>query len=65
LQTLKQIYGAGSPAGFPAGFSAFRPISAALPAIALLAGPVIAFRCAPGRLPGKLSIDPNSSVFQI
>jgi hypothetical protein len=49
----------------PAGFSLFRPPSAALPSIALLAGLVIAFGCAPGWLPGNLSIVPNPFVFQI
>jgi NADH-quinone oxidoreductase subunit N len=60
LQVLKQIY-ATEP---PAGSNPFPPSHAALLPIALLAGLVIAFGCAPGWLLGKLSIVLNSSGFQ-
>ena len=59
LQVLKQIYAAAPPAGS----TPVRPPRAALVSLALPAGLVIAFGCAPGWLLGKLSIVPNSSVF--
>lgn len=61
LQALKQIYTAEPPADS----TPFRPPFAALVSRALLAGLALAFGCAPGSLPGKLAIVPNSSVFQI
>jgi NADH-quinone oxidoreductase subunit N len=61
LQVLKQIY-AGD---LPAGSKPFHPSRAALLPIALLAGLVIVFGCAPGWLLGKLSIVLNSSGFQL
>ena len=60
LQVLKQIY----TGDLPAGSAPFRPSHAALLPIALLAGLVIAFGCAPGWLLGKLSFVLTSSGFQ-
>jgi NADH-quinone oxidoreductase subunit N len=59
LQVLKQIYAADPPAGS----TPLQAPSAALLPIALLAGIVIAFGCAPGWLLGKLSLVLNLSVF--
>jgi NADH-quinone oxidoreductase subunit N len=59
LQVLKQIYAAEPPAGS----EPFRPSHAALLSIAVLAGFVIAFGCAPGWLLGKLSAALNSPPF--
>jgi len=60
LQVLKQIYSGD----LPAGSAPFRPSHASLLPIALLAGLVISFGCAPGWLLGKLSIVLASSGFQ-
>jgi len=61
LQVLKQIYTAEPPVdSMP-----FRPPYAALFSIALLAGLVIAFGCAPGWLLGKLTFVLNSSAFRL
>jgi NADH:ubiquinone oxidoreductase subunit 2 (subunit N) len=56
-QVLNDIYSA-EPA---AGYMPVRPPWAAMLSIAALAGIVIAFACASGRLPGRLSIVQNSS----
>jgi len=61
LQVLKQIYAAEPPAGS----KPFCPPYAALLPIALLAGLVIAFGCAPGWLLGQLSMVLNSSAFRL
>jgi NADH-quinone oxidoreductase subunit N len=61
LQVLKQIYGGE----VPAGAAPVRPSPASLLPIALLAGLVIAFGCAPGWLLEKLSFAMNSSILQL
>jgi NADH:ubiquinone oxidoreductase subunit 4 (subunit M) len=52
-------------AGPPAGATPFRPPGSAPLTVALPAGLVIAFGCAPGWLLGKLSLVLNSSAFQL
>ncbi len=61
LQVLKQIYAGEAPAGA----RPFRAPYAALVPIALLAGMVIAFGCAPGWLLGKLTLVLNTSAFRL
>jgi len=58
LQVLKNIYNAEPAAGFMPG----RLPCAAMPAFAVPAGIVIAFGCASGWLPGRLSNVQNSSI---
>ena len=61
LQVLKQIYTAEPPPGS----APVCPPYAALLSIALLAGLVVVFGCAPGWLLGKLSLVLNTSVFRL
>jgi NADH-quinone oxidoreductase subunit N len=61
LQVLKQIYTAEPPPGS----TPVCPPYAAMLSIALLAGLVIVFGCAPGWLLGKLSLVLNTSVFRL
>jgi NADH:ubiquinone oxidoreductase subunit 2 (subunit N) len=61
LQVLKQIY-AGE---LSAGATPFRPSTASLVPIALLACLVIALGCAPGWLLGKLFIIINSNIIKL
>ena len=61
LQVLKQIYTAEPPPGS----APVCPPYATLLSVALLAGLVIVFGCAPGWLLGKLSLVLNTSVFRL
>ena len=64
-QTFGLLVLAPNAAEPPAGATPFRPPGAALLSVTLPAGLVIAFGCAPGWLPGRLSPVLNSSAFQL